>query len=63
MFETINLWRETFVEMKRIDLLVFKTEELKLNQLNKRLDYVRTVQKYLNILGWRKIRSKFRQMA
>ena len=56
----------TNVEMKRIDLLVFKNRGIKTKSIKQALTLrpsVRTVQKYLNILGWRKIRSKFCQMV
>ncbi len=56
----------TDAEMKHIDSLVLKNRGIKAKSVKQALNLrpsVRTVQKYLNILGWRKIRSKFCQMV
>ena len=50
--------------MKQIDLMVTKNRGIKAKNIKHALNLrpsVKTVQKYLNILGWRKIRSKFGQ--
>jgi hypothetical protein len=53
-------------EMNMIDRIVLKNRAIKAKSIKQSLKLkpsVRTVQKYLNILGWRKIRTKFCQMV
>ena len=53
-------------EMNMIDRIVLKNRAIKAKSIKQSLNLrpsVRTVQKYLNILGWRKIRTKFCQMV
>ena len=61
---TINHTKVTYNELEKLDNLVTNNKYLTANQMRNLLNLrasTRTVQKYLNLLVWRKIRVKYCQ--